>query len=113
LRWSLRKWHVLAGRQFTEELRFLDDCRVGDVKVVQGHHLPCKSVLLVGCPKSRERELERAAPVLPPQHRVRHRLRRVHSGHQVKFRARSYTDEFIRSSWLKKFVHKFHMKQKA
>ena len=44
----------LAGRQFTEELRFLDDCRVGDVKVVQGHHLPCKSVLLVGCPYFRK-----------------------------------------------------------
>jgi hypothetical protein len=42
--------NYLAGRQFTDELRFLDDCRVGDVKVVKGHHLACKNVLLVGCP---------------------------------------------------------------
>jgi hypothetical protein len=43
-------FNFLAGRQFTEELRFLDDCRVGDVKVVRGYHLPCSNVLLVGCP---------------------------------------------------------------
>jgi hypothetical protein len=57
----------LAGRQFAgllippyaepqtpyvlaDELRFLDDCRVGDVKLVKGYHLPCSNVLLVGCP---------------------------------------------------------------
>jgi hypothetical protein len=44
----------LAGRQFAEELRFLDDCRVGDVKVVKGYHLPCTHVLLVGCPYFRK-----------------------------------------------------------
>ena len=44
------KCNFLAGRQFTEELRFLDECRVGDVKLVKGYHLPCKHVLLVGCP---------------------------------------------------------------
>lgn len=44
----------LAGRQFADELRFLDDCRVGDVKVVKGYHLPCKHVLLVGCPYFRK-----------------------------------------------------------
>jgi hypothetical protein len=43
-------FNLLAGKQFTEELRFLDDCRVGDVKLVKGYHLPCSNVLLVGCP---------------------------------------------------------------
>ena len=44
------KCNFLAGKQFTEELRFLDECRVGDVKLVKGYHLPCTNVLLVGCP---------------------------------------------------------------